>query len=49
MMADDNFVNMLKREFIDFKITREKEVKDRYLLGRKIGQVEENIVYIDWR
>lgn len=48
MMADDNFINMLKREFIDFKVTREKEVKDRYLLGRKIGQVEQDTVYIDW-
>lgn len=48
MMSDDRFVEMLKKEFVNFKVTREKEIKDRYLLGRKIGKIELNTVYIDW-
>ena len=49
MMLDIKFVSMLENEFTDFKISREKEVKDRYLLGNKIGQVQCNTIYIDWR
>lgn len=48
MMLDDNFVNMLKKELTGFKIIREKEIKDKYFLGRKIGEIELNTVYIDW-
>ena len=49
MMLDIQFINMLGNEFPDFKITRKKEVKDKYFLGNKIGQVECNTIYIDWR
>ena len=48
MMLDNKFTSMLENEFIGFKIIREKEVKDRYFLGNKRGQVELNTVYIDW-
>lgn len=48
MMADDKFISMLEEEFPDFKITREKKIRDRYLLGNKIGKLEINKVYIDW-
>lgn len=49
MMLDIEFVSMLGNEFPDFKIRREKEVKDRYFLGNKIGQVHCSTIYIDWR
>lgn len=48
MMADDKFIWLLGIEFPDFKISREKEIKNRYLLGNKIGEIEQNTVYIDW-
>lgn len=48
MMKDNKFVFMLKERFSSFTVTREVKDVERFLLGKKLGEIEIDRVYIDW-